>query len=99
MHKGKNRYREMEYYMTIALIANLLSFILFLIAAGSGTIWLKVICAIVTILLSGLCLTVLYLSKELLRQRSLWMTTAAAAILLCLIFSLILNFPSPSPFA
>ncbi len=98
MSKRNSRYREMEYYMTIVLVADLLSFILFLIAAGAGTIWLKVICAIVTILLSGLCLAVLYLSKELLRQRSLWMTTAAAALLICLLFALILNFPSPNPF-
>lgn len=99
MAKRKNRYKEMEYYMTIALIVDLLFFILFLITAGTGVIWLKVIFAIVTILLSGLCLAVLYLSRELLSKRSLWMTTAAVSILICLLFALILNFPSPNPYA
>lgn len=99
MEKRQNRYQEMEYYMTVALIADLLFFIIFLFAAGAGTLWLKVISTIVTVFLSGLCLAVLYLSQEFMRQRSLWMTTAAVAILICLVFAWILNFPSPNPYA
>lgn len=98
MKKFKNRYQEMEFYMTAALIVDFLFFILFMIVAGSGLIWLKVISIILTIALSGLCLALLYFSNEILRQRSLWMTVAAAAILICLLFSLILNFPSPNPY-
>lgn len=98
MSKPKNRYQEMEHYMTYALLADLVIFILYLIAAGIGIIWLKVITAIIAILLSGLCLAFLYLSQELLRPRSLWMSAAAAAIAVCVLFSLILNFPSPSPY-
>ena len=41
---------------------------------------------VLCILLSLACLAFLYVSKELLRQRSLWMSTAAAAILVCLLF-------------
>lgn len=88
----------MERYMTYALLADLVIFVLYLIAAGTGIIWLKVITAIIAILLSGLCLAFLYLSQELLRPRSLWMSAAAAAIAVCVLFSLILNFPSPSPY-
>lgn len=95
MDNSRKRYRQMEQYMTYALLADLLLFILFLITAGNGIIWLKVILAILTIALSGLCLTYLYLTKELLRQRSFWMSVGAAAIILCLLFSLILNYPSP----
>lgn len=99
MQNKQNRYQEMERYMSLALIADFLLFVVFLIAAGNGVIWLKVITAIVTILLSCLCLAFLYITKELLRQRSFWMTVAAGAILVCLLFSLILNFPCPAPIA
>jgi hypothetical protein len=86
-----------EQRITYALIISAFFFIVYLFAAGAGTIWLKVISAIVSILVSCLCLVILFLSKELLRQRSLWMTVAAIAIIICTVFSLILNFPSPSP--
>ena len=45
------------------------------------------------IIVSGGCLAFLYLTRELTRRRSLWMTTASGGILICLLFSLILNFP------
>ena len=99
MAKRVNRYKKMERTMTATLLADAFLFILFLIAAGTGTLWLKILTAIFTILISGLCLAYLYLSKELLKRRSLWMTAAAGAILLCVLLSLILNFPSPSPYA
>lgn len=98
MSADKNRYKQMEQYMTISLIADLVLLILFLIVSAAGIIWLKVVMAIITISLSALCLLFLYYSRELLRPRSLWMTTGAAAILICLVFSLILNFPSPKPY-
>ena len=98
MSRKQNRYKEMERYMICALVLDLILFIVFLISAGSGIIWLKVITAIIAIALSGLCLGFLYLSKELLRQRSLWMSVSAAAILVCLLFSLVLNFPCPNPY-
>lgn len=97
MQNSNDRYKVMERYMTYVLIADLILFIIYLFASGFAVIWLKVITAIVTILISGLCLAFLYLTKELLRQRSLWMSLSAAAILVCLLFSLILNFPCPNP--
>ncbi len=98
MAKRPNRYKEMEHYMTYALIADTLLFLLFMIFAGFGVVWLKIILAICAILLSGLCLAFLYITKELLHQRSFWMSVGAAAILVCVLFSLILNFPSPNPY-
>jgi hypothetical protein len=97
MARNRNRYRQMEHYMTCALFLDLILFIFFLISAGNGVIWLKVILAILCIALSGACLAFLYISRELLRPRSMWMSAAAAAILLCTIFALILNYPSPNP--
>lgn len=98
MAKRRNRYKEMERYMTFALIADAALLLLYLIFAGLGVVWLKVILAILAIVLSCLCLVFLFLSKELLRQRSLWMSVGAAAVLVCILFSLILNFPSPNPY-
>ena len=98
MAKRRSRYKEMERHVTCALAVDLLIFIVFLISSGFGIIWLKVISAILAILISGLCLAFLYFSKELLRQRSLWMSAGAAAIAVCVVFSLILNFPSPNPY-
>ena len=88
-----NKYKDFEQFMTIALCADAVAFLLYMIFAGLGIIWLKVILTIVCFLISGYILYCLYMSKELLRQRSLWMTVAAASIILCIFFSLILNFP------
>ncbi|MBO5867913.1 MAG: hypothetical protein J6Q54_03270 [Oscillospiraceae bacterium] len=95
---NKSRYKTMELILLIVLLIDLAFFIVFLVGAGNGITWMKVLFAILTIVISSLCLFFLYKTGELLKQRSLWMTTASAAILVCLLFSLILNFPSPSPF-
>ncbi len=92
------RYKQMQMYMLCGLIADVGLFLLYLIFAGFGIIWLKVITAILVILLSLACLAFLYVSKELLRPRSLWMSVAASAIVVCLLFSLVLRFPCPNPY-
>ena len=97
MGRKNNRYLQFERYITVVLGIALLIFIIFLIASGTGTLWLKVTTAIMNILLTILCLAYMYLTGELLRRRSLWMSTIAAAILICTLFSLILQFPSPIP--
>ncbi len=96
---NNNRYQQMEQYMTGALLASAVMFIIYLFSAGSGTIWLQVISAIIAVLISGACLYFLYTSKELLRARSLWMTVTSASVIICILFSLILQFPSPNPLA
>ena len=93
----QNRYREMERYMTYALIGDGLLFIFYLLSAGAGIIWLKVILTILALALSGVCLTWLYISKELLKPRSMWMSAAALAVIVCILVSLLLNYPSPMP--
>ncbi len=98
MRQSTNRYKQMERHMCIALILDLIFFIIYLIAAGNGIVWLKITMVILTLVLSFLCLAYLYLTQELLKQRSLWMSVCAAAIAVCLLFSVLLNFPSPSPY-
>ena len=94
MDSKRSRYEQMERYMTIALIADSALFILFLIFAASGVMWLKSITAILATLISALSLAYLFITQELTKKRSLWMTAAAGAILICIIISLLLNYPS-----
>lgn len=90
------KYRQLQQYLTYGILASAVLFVLYLVFAGIGIIWVKVVTAVLSILLSFGCLVLLYLRNELFRQRSLWITTAAAAIIVCLLLSLILNFPSPN---
>ena len=92
----RNRYREMENLMTKIILGDALIFLLYLISAGLGWTVLKVITAIIAIFGSVLCLGWLYLTKEFGRRRSLWMVTGFIAIAVCVIVSLILNYPTPS---
>jgi len=94
MENNKNRYKELEKYMTIILIALGVLFVVYLIAAGAGIIWLKALTAIIDILVGLLCLAYLYVTKLIFAPRSLWMTFAAGSVVICTLFSLILNFPS-----
>lgn len=98
MAQKPNRYKVMERYMTYALCLDAVLFVLFLIVAGNGIIWLKIILTLLCLALSGALLWFLYATKELLKQRSFWITAGAAAIAVCLLFSLLLNFPSPNKY-
>ena len=89
----KNRFQELEQRMTRILLVDLCLFLFYIIFAACNIIWLKVLTSIAVVLLSSACLAILYISNELKKPRSLWMTTAAISIVACLVFSLILNFP------
>ena len=95
MAERRNRYKQLEQYMTLALVADVGLFVLYMIFAGSGVVWLKVFFAILCFLISAGCIAVLFFSQELLRARSMWMTVAAGSIVVVLLLSMILNFPSP----
>ena len=97
MAPAKPRYAQMRQNMSFVLIGDFLIFIIYLISAGNGVIWLKVLSAIIALLASFLCLGYLYLTQELFKKRSLWMTLAAGAIAICVLYSLALNFPAPAP--
>ena len=95
MDRRKARYKKMEFYITIALCVDAALFLAYLIFAGAGLVALKVISLILCFAISGAVLYQLFMSRELLRRRSLWMSLAAACIIICILFSLILKFPSP----
>ena len=96
-NRSRNRYREMESLMMKILIGDGLIFFLYMFAASRVGAWsvIKVICAVLTILISVLCLVWLYLTREFTRWRSLWMVTACVSILACLLVSLFLGYPCP----
>jgi hypothetical protein len=91
----RNRYRELENKVTLFIAADVAVFVLYLVFAGAGIVALKVIASIVTIMGALLALGFLFMSGELLKKRSLWMTVAFASVLLCTIVSLVCNFPGP----
>ena len=58
MAKKLSRYQKMDYSMTVAMAAVGVVFLLYLIAAGFGVLWLKVLSALIAILGSALGLVV-----------------------------------------
>lgn len=92
-----NRYLHMRKIMSYVLLGELVVFVIYLLSAGFGIIWLKATTSIIAILTSVLSLAYLYLTKEIFKKRSLWMTAAAGAVLFCVLYSLVLNFPCPAP--
>lgn len=91
----RNRYREMESFMTKILIGDTIVFVLFLIFCAKGFTVAKVVTAIISIIVSLLSMAWLFITGELARRRSLWMSTGFGAIFLCLLVSLILKYPCP----
>ena len=91
MTSRRNHYQDLEKLLKTALLANAAVFVLYLIFAG--IVWLKVIFALFAILIPLAGLALLFLSRELLRQRSLWLTTGFFSLLICTVVSLILAFP------
>ncbi len=89
----QNRYKKMEQLMTRLLILTAILFVLYLITAAANILWLEILSAIAVILISAAGLGILYMSKELLKQRSLWLTTGFFGLLICVICSIVLAFP------
>ena len=98
MNPRRNRYKEMERSTSFVLFADLILFIFFLIAAANGILWLRVVLFILTLILSLLCLLLLYYNGELTKRRSLWMSAGFASIAACVLIAFILNYPSPNPY-
>ena len=99
MRTRRSRYKQMELSTSLVMIANLLLFVLFLIASANGILWLKITLFILTLIMSLLCLLSLYYAGELTKPRSLWITTVFISVAVCVTLSFILNYPSPNPYA
>ena len=90
---NKRRYKDFERLMTVALIASTVIFVLYLVVANVGIVWLKVLLAIIDMFLCIAGFAFLFISCELNKPRSLWITCGFLAIALCLLVSMILNYP------
>lgn len=95
----RRRYKDIERFLTQVLIADAAVFVLYLIFAGIGIGWLKVITTILCIVASVACLALLYMTGEMKKARSRWLVLGFGAIVVCLLVSLILNYPSPAEIA
>lgn len=97
--RKRSTYRDLERNLTIILAIDLALFLLYLITAGVGIVWLKWIIGIINILGSAFFLFFMYLIGEVKkeRKRSHWLICAFAGIAICVIVSLICNYPSPLP--
>ena len=95
MAKANTRYKRMETLMTAVLVLDAVIFIAYLVFAGIGIVGMKIATAVLCFLISAAVLYFLYMTRELLRKRSIWMTLAAACIILCLLVSLLARFPAP----
>lgn len=93
----RRRYKDIERFLTQILIADTAVFVLYLIFAGLGVAAVKVITTILIILASVACLALLYMTGEMKKARSRWLVLGFACILICLLVSLLLNYPSPAP--
>ena len=92
----RKRYKELERVLTMILIGDTAVFLLYMIFAGLGIGWLKVITTILNLVASIGCLGLLYVSGEMKKARSRWLVLGFGAILVCLLVSLLLNYPSPA---
>ncbi len=93
MAKRNNRYRQFDFIMTRVILGDVFVFLLYLLSAATGIGFLKGLSAVVAIVGSALCLGYLFLTKELLKRRSQWMTVSFGAIILLTIVSLICKVP------
>ena len=92
----RKRYKDIERILTMLLIGDAAVFLLYMIVAGVGIGWLKVITTIINLVASVGGLGLLYITGEMKKARSRWLVLGFAAVLLCLIVSLLLNYPSPA---
>ena len=95
----RKRYKDIERFLTMVLLADAAVFVLYMIFAGIGLTFLKVVCTILCILASVACLGLLYMTGEMKKARSRWLVLGFGCIVVCLLVSLLLNYPSPAQVA
>lgn len=91
----KRSFKQLEQQLTIGVGIDCAIFLLYLLFAGLGITWLKVILAVAGIALSLLGVAFLVLIGEHKRRRSLWILCAFGSVAVCIIMSLLTRFPGP----
>lgn len=93
MAKRNNRYRKLDFIMTRVVLGDLALFLVYLLSAACGIGWLKGFAAVVVLVGSALCAGYLFLTQELLKRRSLWMSLSFASLFLLTLVSLLCKVP------
>ncbi len=95
MDPKKRQYKDLEMFLTVLVVAMLVLFVFYLVMAGMGQTVLKILGAVLIFGISGFGLWLLYTSRELLRQRSIWMSLSFACCTICTLVSLLAGYPGP----
>lgn len=95
----RRRYKDIERFLTQILTADAAVFVLYLVFAGIGVGFMKVLTTILCLVASIGCLVLLYMTGEMKKARSRWLVLGFAAIVVCLLVSLLLNYPAPAEVA
>ena len=95
MEQKNTRYKDLELFLTILVIAMLALFIFYLVMAAGGKTVLQIIAAVMVGSIAAFGLWLLFKSKELLRQRSIWITLSFLCCALVTIVSLLAGYPGP----
>ncbi len=90
---NNDHFKELEHMLTIFVLADLVLFIGYLVFAATSVLVGKILCAVLALVVACYGLWVLINTKELTKQRSLWITCSFGAIVLCTVVSLICRFP------
>ena len=95
MEQKNTRYKDLELFLTILVVAMLALFIFYLVMAAGGKTVLQIIVAVMVGSIAAFGLWLLFKSKELLRQRSIWITLSFLCCALVTIVSLLAGYPGP----
>ncbi len=95
METGHDRYRDLEKFLSVLIVVMLGLFILFLVMSANGTTLAKILAATLIFAVALFGLWVLRQNRELLRQRSIWMTLSFLCTMLCTLVSLLAGYPAP----
>ncbi len=90
---NQDHFKDLEHMLSVFVLADLALFVGYLVCAATSVVIGKVLCAILALVVAGYGLWVLFNTKEILKQRSLWITFSFGAIALCTVVSLICQFP------
>ena len=95
----RRRYKDIERFLTTVLLADTAVFVLYLFFAGMGLTVLKIITTVLCVVASIGCLALLHMTGETKKARSRWLVVGFGSIVICLLFSLVLNYPAPAEVA
>lgn len=89
----RRSFKQLEKTLTFVVLADLVLFILMMVASHAAIGWLKVVLGILVMAASALGCAFLVLIREHKHSRSWWILSAFGSLLLCALVSLITGSP------